>query len=232
MACELSGTLTRRILALTATWLLLLSLASGSLADPPKVQKTPDVVVLIVADLDGVNIQYNYAVESAVAESDLKSLLSATGWKASNAHVSTAERSTSVDFVSGKSIDWRTGGLLVEPFAQAFKRFDLIAVHYIAPGSGYTFRSLRDHSDRYVDINWSNVSNTHSYLISIKDHNFDRLNLPLIVDPPKEGRSDGSDRKTRSSKGILLAFLFALVAGAIVVITINRISRNERSNRV
>ncbi|MEN6519811.1 MAG: hypothetical protein ABFD46_01475 [Armatimonadota bacterium] len=207
-----------------------LSLTSGSLADPPKTKKTPDVVVLIVADLDGVNIQYNNVVKKSVAESDLRSLLGATRWQARNVHISSVDNSTSVDFLSGRTVNWRGGGLLVGPFAQTFKRFDLIAVHYIAP-SGYTFRSLRDYSDRYVNIDWSNTNNTYSYLINIKNHNFDRLNLPLIVDPAKDDQNGGSGRKMQVGRGILLAFLFALAAGAIVVIAVNRITRNERSNR-
>ncbi|MEN6370709.1 MAG: hypothetical protein ABFD64_01720 [Armatimonadota bacterium] len=230
MACKTSGKFTCRALALATIWLLSLSLASSSLAGPPKTKKTPDVIVLIVADLDGVNIQYNNVVKKSVAVSDLRSLINATRWQARNVHVSSAENSTSVDFSSGRTINWRDGGLLVEPFAQAFKRFDLIAVYYIAP-SGYTFRSLRDYSDRYVNIDWSNTNNTYSYLISIKDHNFDRLNLPLIVDPAKAGQTSGSGGKMPVGKEILLAFLFALAAGAIVVIAVNRITRNERSNR-
>jgi len=194
--------------------------------------KVPDVVIMVVADIDGVNITYSSNVDKKTVETDLNTLLQATGWQKNNIQVVNENNSTFVVFSSGGTINWRDGTLLVEPFAQTFKRYDIIKLHYITPSSGFPFRSLRDYSDRYVDIDWSSENNSHQYTIRIKDHSFDKLNLPLVVDPPKEDSGEGSGRKSKGSMNIWLAFAVAIAAGAVVFIIVNRITRTERSIRV
>lgn len=202
---------------------MILTLASGTFAgnDP----QVPDVVVMIVASIDGVNITYNSPVDKDTAETDLNALLQATGWQKNNLQMANENNSTFVVFTSGGTINWRDGALLVEPFAQTFKRYDMIKLHYMTPGSGFSFRSLREYSDRYVDIDWLSGNNSHQYTIRIKDHSFDKLNLPLVVDPPKDDSGDGSGKKSQGSKNIWLAFVVAIAAGAVVFIVVNRITK-------
>lgn len=132
---------------------------------------------------------------------------------------------TSVEFQTNGAVNWGAGVLLVEPFAVAFKRFDLVQINYLLQGN-MQFRSLRDFSNRFVDIKWTSTDNSQIYTIKIKDHNFDKLDLPLIVDPPQQAQRENVESPSRSGgTKTLAAILIALAAGAMVFGIVSRVTR-------
>lgn len=188
----------------------------------------PDVMIVVVSGVlpfDGISYTYNSAVEKSVAEADLRTILEETKWQAGDIEISTSgtPQMTSVEFTVNGAVDWSKGALYIEPFVLAFKRYDLIQINYGLPGT-FPFRSLRDYNDKHVDIKWSSGNTAHSYTIRIKDHNFERLNLPLTVEPPGESADEESTSAQARGGGrtIWLGLMIALIAGVIVFVIVSR----------
>ncbi|MBI2843147.1 MAG: hypothetical protein HYX78_07080 [Armatimonadetes bacterium] len=222
----------RRSATLTLTalvfllWILALSHGAAEESGPP----VPDVVVLVFSGVlpsDGISFTYKEEVDKDVAEADLDALLEATGWTAKETRITTTgePKMTSVEFQVDGAVNWGSGILLVEPFALAFKRFDLVQVNYVLQGA-FPFRSLTDYKDKHVDISWMSKNNSQIYTIRIKDRGFDRLGLPLAVAPEVAKQKQKVEEKDgHSGTKIWLALLLALVAGVIVFAMVSRIGR-------
>jgi hypothetical protein len=186
----------------------------------------PDVAVIVFSgtqSYDMAGIAYNSEVPKAVALEDLKTLAKAAGWKVSSVSVTSESardggpKQTAISFqVDNNAVEWAAGILQVEPFAIAFKRFNLIKVNYALQGT-LPFRSLRDYTDRNVDIKFNEYRGTFTYLIQVKNHDYDKLGLPLIVAQPKPGEPGKTTTgPTQGGSGTMmwLAFVIAIAAGA------------------
>jgi hypothetical protein len=217
---------------------LILAAALAAGAQTPS-GDTPDAMVLIMSGLfpeDMGSIIYNSEVSDSDAKADLKEIARIAGWKVSNILVKTesntpeAPKTTNIDFqVDSGAVEWAAGIIQVEPFAVALKRFDSIRVNYVLQGK-MTFRSLRDYKNRYVDIDFSEDRGTYTYDITVKDRDFDKLGLPIVVtEPTKASKTDSSARETNSrGKIIWLAFFVALAAGGVVYVLSNRATRKTK----
>jgi hypothetical protein len=195
----------------------------------------PDIIVTAMSGLepqDRFSIVYNGVVDVAVAKADLKTLLDITGWQAQGVNILTdkANNSTFAEFTVSGAVNWKEGILQVEPFAIAFKRFNRIQIGYIIQGT-FPFQSLRNYSDKYVNIQWQpGAGNTaQNYAIIIKDHNFDRLNLPLKVSPTSQTAKSADGKRNQDSKAsVLIVLLVAVLAGAVVFAIVSRVTQKRK----
>lgn len=198
-----------------------------------KQQNVPDVLILIQASPMPPNtafIYYNSIVDDKTVKSDIETLLKTPDWQASNLMVSSEPDSkvTSAEFLVAGPVDWQKGTLFIEPFILTFKRFDFIQVQFTLDGE-FPFRSLRNYSDKHVNIEWFEGNSTPSYIIKLKDHNFDKLNLPLVVKPPQEAADSSPNPKSgRRGGNLVLALLIALLAGAIVFTVVGLATRKRK----
>jgi len=225
-------TVRRALSARTAVGILALALSCTALpcGAQQKPRPVPDVVVMVLSGAmpsDTVSFTYKGVVGDAAARADLQSLLNRAGWIAKETRITSGSaqpKMTSVEFQVDGAVNWRSGALLVEPFVVAFRRFDALQINYLLQGT-FPFRSLRNYSDRYIQTDWTSVNNTESYTITIKDHNFDRLNLPLVVEPPGSPKTESVERPSQGGRKTWLALVLALAAGAVVFVVVSRISR-------
>jgi hypothetical protein len=198
-------------------------------ADPKVSQKVPNVLILVISGVlptgaDGISFTYDAEVPESAVKADLKAILGASGWNAKAFRVTTQQGRTSAEFQVDGAVKWDRGIILVEPFAIAFKRFSLIQVSYLLPGS-FPSHSLKDYSDKYVDIKYEVKGNSYTYAINVKDHSFNKLNLPIIIASADQTKPESAARKSGGGGRVLIALLLALAAGAIVYFFISRASR-------
>lgn len=230
----------RRFSVHTALQLLIIITAICFLAIPSAAVDqplaAPDVGIIILSGAlpsDVISFTYNGVVDESAARADLETLLQATGWKVEEVRITVGEgqpQMTSVEFQVDSAVPWNTGVLLVEPFLVTFKRFDLVQINYLLQGS-IKFRSLRNFSNKYVDITWTAKDSSYTYTATIKDHDFDRLDLPLVVEPPKaQSRESIDDRRAGDGRKTWIALILALVAGVVVFAIVSRIGQQRKEH--
>lgn len=200
-----------------------ITLPANAKAQPTAI---PDVIVLIISGAfptDAVSITYNSVVDKSTVDNDMSSILKATGWQANGWKITSSSqpKSTSVEFMSNSIVNWKDGTLLVEPLAIAFRRYNNIKISYLLQGNNFPFKSLRDYSNRYVDITWTGSATSADYYVQVKDHNFDKLDLPLVVEVDENGKPKQSSGGSKT----WLAFIIAIAAGVVVYSIMNRTTR-------
>jgi hypothetical protein len=216
---------------LLAAVLLAAAAPSPAQTPPPDV---PDVLVMVDSGgepLDRVSVTYNAPLTDAQARADVASMLLGGGWKASDLTVSTSGQppTTSAEFRAKGVANWNTGAVYIEPFIVALKRFRLIKV-YFKLSETFPFRSLKDYHDKRVDITCTGTGNGVDYWVKINDHSFDRLNLPLIVNPPPAPKKTDNGTVSSQQRGstIWVCLLVAAAAGVAVFVFLGRTSRKRK----
>jgi hypothetical protein len=194
----------------------------------------PDVLIWIDARNPAqswVAITYPKVVPKVTAETHLANLLKYTGWAAANLKIShgsiakTGENPmTSAEFSTPAAIQPQTGYLPIEPIILAFRDLNLVEVQYLTPAT-FVFRGLGDFENKHVRIKLNRGSNTYRYSISLKTHDFERLDLPgpQVPGEPKES----ADRGLRLTIEILVVAL-ALTMAALAFIISARFVQKRR----
>lgn|GEM_PF-2257928 len=198
-------------------------------------EPVPDVVVLVLSGVlptpyDAVSVTYNSKTSKDQAHSDLKTLSLLGGWQAKASQISTVGGTTSSEFQALGIVKWDLGVIPIEPFVRTFKRYKNIKLHFIIKGA-FPFKSLRDYSDKFVDITFSPTYGAYIYTIKIKNPNFDKLNLPIIVVPESQKTSSAKanqPEKTSNMAKWLIALTAAIVVGIITFIIVNRINQPRK----
>jgi hypothetical protein len=180
---------------------------------------------------DGVSFSYNQPVDQDTARSDIKTLLDLSGWQATELDVSTGGepvKFTSAEFQAIGPVNWKDGTFAVEPFILTFKRFGRVQIQYML-NQTFSFRTLRDYSDDRVDIAWIPGNSAYSYVVKMKKHDFVRLDLPLIVEPPAEQSNDTTvDEPENGKRNVGLALLIAILAGGVVFAVVSLLTRKRK----
>ncbi len=203
-------------------------------AEQPKPITVPDVVILVASDAQpaqNISIVYNGSVSEKTAEEDLKALSAALGREIVNAEIGNEEGDRTISLNTVGIVDWRAGTLQVEPFVLTFRRFKQIELVFFLYGT-FPFQTLRNYSDKYVDIAWNSAAgqSTQVYKISIKNHDFDRLNLPLIDIPKGQEKASPQGDRTegKGSSRLWITVLIAFLAGTIVFVVISRLTHARK----
>jgi len=224
--------------SLSCTIILLCLLMTSVYAEPVKAAKAepiPDVLILVLSGViptpyDAVSVTYNSKTSKEQAHADLKMLSSVGEWQAKASQISTVDGITGSEFQSLGVVKWDQGILSIEPFVRTFKRYKNIKLQFIVKGA-LPLKSLRDYSDKYVDIDFSTTYGTYIYTIRVKNSNFDKLNLPIIVVPETQKDNPAKTEqptKNNATAKWLIALAAAIVVGIVVFIVVNRVSQPRK----
>jgi len=108
-------------------------------------------------------------------------------------------------------VDYAQGTLTLEPFLSAFRDVRRVNVTYLVPGQ-FNFRGLRQFSDNRVDISLVALEGSYTYQVVLKDHGFERLNLPLIEGPGQENARVAQNTSAPPQRLLLGTGIVALAA--------------------
>lgn len=189
----------------------------------------PDVVVVVFSGImsdDTISCTYNKANTSKEeAKKDVEAFAGIVGANpvdieiTSKALPPSKDIQTSSEFKINGLIDYKQGGLYIEPFISTFKRFKNIEVNYII-NKQFNFRGLRNHDDKHVSIT---MLRPYQYRIIVKDSDFTSLNLPVVVETQTAAKPEKPAGKRSSS--LLVAAVVALAAGGVVYFVSKRFSK-------
>jgi len=223
-----------RLLCLMTALMLSTHVRAAQTAVTPEA-RMPDVLIWIDARNPArswVSITYPKVVTKLTAETHLASLLKNTGWTAADLKITSGSLMqsgenpmTSVDFSTPVTIQPQTGYLPIEPIIIAFRDLNAVEIQYIVPAT-FVFRGVGDFENKHVRIKLNRGSNTYRYSISLKTHDFERLDLPgpRIPGAPRES----ADRGLRLTIGILVMAL-ALTMAALGFIIAARLVQKHRT---
>lgn len=214
---------------------------------PIPTQRIPDVQVIafpLPTHEWAVTTVYPKVVSQADAQGRVNRLLALTGWKANgmefkNKALERAASDTpkaavmsSVTFrTTGGVVDLVDGTMPLVPFARAFRDLQRVHITYIIPGKTFTFRGIRQFSDNNLDLSLSQGQGAYTYVLNIKNHNLDALQLPRY-ETLKEGQGTQTAAGGAVSHpslptvwvGTGLAVLLAFGAGAMAYLLFARLA--------
>lgn len=224
--------LTIRHYLISVIFLLIVTLSAPNYAKAAESEPVPDIVILVLSGVlptpyDAVSVTYNSKISKEQAHADLKTLSMLGGWQAKASQISTVGGTTGSEFQALGIVKWDLGVLPIEPFVRAFKRYKNIKLHFIVKGA-FPFKSLRNYSDEYVDISFSSTYETYIYTIKIKNPNFDKLNLPIIVTTETQKNSPANTEQPAKKSGIakwLIALAAGIAVGIIAFLIVNKINQ-------
>ncbi len=192
----------------------------------------PQVLVLVLGGLgpsDMCSINYDGVVALPRAQSDLDAMAAAGKWQVRDAKGETKSSggpkpvpTTSISFMSKGLIDYANGTLPLEPYLIGLRRFKHVEVGFIAP-AGFAFRGLKDFENDLVKIELRQSGNSYKYRVTIKDHKFETLDLPLR-EPAKR-----KDMESTGSGGshIVLALVIAVLAAVVVYLVMTYLAKRR-----
>lgn len=132
-------------------------------------------------------------------------------------------RMSSVSFqATGNLVDYRDGTLALEPFIRAYRDLNRLNVTFLVPGQ-FNFQGLRSYSDKNIALMLSGEQGAFTYVVNIKNHQLDVLNLPkrqadVVATAPQEAR------RPRVAGWVIpsLVVLAALVAAGVAYVVTHR----------
>ncbi|HHX39859.1 MAG TPA: hypothetical protein GX715_07840 [Armatimonadetes bacterium] len=188
--------------------------ASGAYAEAKPVPPQPQLLVLVSTGRNGVDqvaISYEGEVSEAKARAELRALLKATGWKASDVMVDCqalspgAARMTSVSFAAPVVVPYPEGTLPVAEFVQAYKAYrHLVLVFQLS--RPFRLTGPDSYEDQHVSIRLQQGTGIHRYDVRVTDPSFNTLELPEL--PRAETKTP--DEPSRSGPSLALVVLLAL----------------------
>lgn len=206
----------------------------------------PDVQIVVMpypTGKWGVAMVYPQKVSRAEADRRMQRLLQIGGWKGSdvlweNKALQMADEvrkmpgardlkaepvMSSLTFQTGGNVvDLADGTMQIEPFARAFRDLSRVHVTYLLAPT-FPFRGVRHYSDANLDIQASGQQGAWTYVVNIKNHNLESLNLPRyeLVKPKGQTQSATNSRleamrRQRRMVGAGLVVVLAAATGMFV----------------
>jgi hypothetical protein len=198
--------------------------ASGAYAEAKPVPPQPQLLVLVSTGRNGVDqvaISYEGEVSEAKARAELRALLKATGWKASDVMVDCqalspgAARMTSVSFAAPVVVPYPEGTLPVAEFVQAYKAYrHLVLVFQLS--RPFRLTGPDSYEDQHVSIRLQQGTGIHRYDVRVTDPHFSKLELPELALAKTEAPGEPSRPATPLALVIILALGMAVSVGAVV----------------
>lgn len=217
----------------------------NKLPQPARLASAPDIQVLILSNMSGVDqvdITYPGVVTRAQVGRDLSAIVSETSCSIGNIQITNsampligvkAMPMTSVTFAAQGLVRKGQKAFLLEPLVIALKPYKKLNITYMVPRQ-FVFAGLHDYADNYVRISLQPQHGTvYSYIVSIDNPNFQRLNLPLWQAPAAAAPNPGviqqaaiehRSRSLRALKvaGVVLVGALALLVGFGVYVALSR----------
>jgi hypothetical protein len=199
----------------------------------------PDVQIVVTPDLAHstwiVAAVYPHVVPRAVAVARAQAVLTLSGWAGGAVdyqnqtlvsidphRAGTPPRMSSATFSTPADIvDWRTGGVLLEPFVRAYRDVRRLNVLFLVPYRGFIFHGPRRYSDANVDISLVVGPGAYTYVVRIKNNRFGALGLPVTEPVTPAPAAPRSPDGLPIGSGILLG-LVALAAAALAYVGAQR----------
>ncbi|HEX5323941.1 MAG TPA: hypothetical protein VFW40_09155 [Capsulimonadaceae bacterium] len=203
----------------------------NKIPQPALAQAAPDVQVLIVSEVNGVdevNITYPSLVPRAQAVRDLSALASVSSWPIGDIQMQNSAMNligvkaapmTSVTFAAKGAVRKEQKWFLLEPFVVALRPYRKLTISYMVPKT-FTFAGLHDYSDTHVHISLQQHGLVYTYKVAIDNPNFNRLNLPLLQSPMSATgivRQAALPQRERSLRALRLAGIVLIGALAVLV---------------
>ena len=209
--------------------------------------RRPDVQIIVFPHPSGkwsVSAVYPKKVGKPAMQAHVKRLFAVSGWsgtdfeyeyrglatndgKGRNNRGPADPAMSSVTFLSASPlVDWKDRTLPVEPWARAFRDLDRVYVTFFVPGQPeqFVFRGLRRNADDNLEVvlaPGANRGGAYTYLLHIKNHRLETLNLPRFQVVQPEGKTRTAQAaeketagaaKTRRVVGMGLVLLLAVGA--------------------
>ena len=138
---------------------------------------------------------------------------------------------TSVTFAAQGPVHKEQKGFWLEPFVVAFRPYKKLTVSYMVPKT-FAFAGLHDYKDSHVHIALDKRGSVYTYIVSIDNPNFSRLNLPMWQAPAnaqgiiQQASAPQKERKLRALRlaGVALVGAVALLVGFGVYAVLSRVS--------
>lgn len=213
----------------------LLILASGSFAQDSKAdQAEPGKPDVLVAVLTGVgpqdNVVMDYAAQTSPADvqQDLTNLQKLTGWSISDAQTSMeqpsvpgAKATTGATFTAPGIVNPQQGALPIEPFVTVLKRFENIEIDYIVSPE-FTYQGIKDFENDYVKIKVRQKGTTYQFFVTVKDNDFETLDLPVTqVEQEQSGEASSMTK-------LIIVIGVALLAAVVVFLVIHFVGKRRQ----
>lgn len=221
------------------------ALFSTKIPQPARMANAPDIQVLVLSNLSGVDqvdITYPVVVPRAQVVRDLDALAAASSWPIGGIQVSNSALPlsgvkttpmTSVTFAAQGLVRKGQKAFWLEPFVVALRPYKKVTLTYMMPRQ-FAFAGLRCYSDKHVNITLDRRGSVYTYLVSIADPNFLRLNLPLWQAPAasqtagvlQEAHAGQPERRLKALKvaGVVVVGALALLVGLGVYVVLSRAS--------
>lgn len=219
------------------------SLFPDKIPQPARSANAPDVQVLVLSNLSGldqVDITYPVVVPRAQVKRDLDALSAASSWPMGGIQVSNSALPLSgVKTTPMTSVTFAAQGLVrkgqkwfqLEPFVVALRPYKRLTLTYMMPKQ-FAFAGLHDYADSHVHITLDRRGSVYTYLVSIADPNFQRLNLPLLqaptnlqaASPLQQAQVVRPAQRLRTLKvaGVIVVGALALLVGLGVYVVLSR----------
>ncbi len=208
--------------------------AGSAPADAP-----PEVLVLVSAGQNGIDrvaITYAGAVSEQRARGDLRALLAATKWSASDVVVDSQPlapgepRMTSVSFVASTLVPYPGGILPAAPFIEAYKTYRSLVLLFQLQRP-YRFGGPTSYQDRYLSVRLQQSPNNYRYDISITDPKFGSLNLPGVPEEKAQENTGGTRKRPPLALALALTIGIAVSVGIAVYLLTSNGTGDARKHR-
>ena len=183
-------------------------------------QHQPDVQLLI-APLDasgtaGIALTYPGVVTTREAQADLESIVRQTRWAIQDRQLTINRETTpdrpamsSIEFTAANAVPGQSGALPVEALITALKAHKSMSLIF-AMRPEFQFAGLRDFENDFVRIQFRESGKTYTYYVEVKNSDFEKLNLPIIV---QQGEVP---QRTAAGPAFLIPLIISAGVGAAV----------------
>ena len=198
----------------------------------------PDVMVLISMKGDDIaSLAYPKLVSKEQVASDLARFSKESHWSIANVKITNdggmqsgeVHPSTSVDFVRTDSGKYDTRSMDIAPIITAFKKSSIIQIVFMT-SSTWQFSGVQNFEDGHVRIDLSGSPGSYQYRVHVKDHNFDKLILP-IQEAAKQQKLE-TKRGGIGATYIILVILLALATAVTVFFITKQLTTKREPNSI
>lgn len=199
--------------------------APGAHAEAKPVPQQPELLVLVSAGQNGVDqvaVSYGGEVSEAKARAELRALLDATGWRASDVTVDCqplapgTAKMTSASFTAPVVVPYPEGTLPVVPFIQTYKAYGNLVLVF-QTRRPFRLKGPASYEDRHLSIRLQQGTGVHRYNVRVTDPGFGDLELPDITSAVGAGEP-GEPKRPAAPLALVVALALGVAASVSAVV--------------